>query len=106
MLVLLVCDVIGGFIGLAGDADTWNEAWGFESETTVPLAVAGVQLALAWLAARTTRRGARIAALVLSVFCLLSVVFGLFDGDLIDNVKADGLLSAEVVWAGVLLLAT
>jgi len=107
MLVLLICDVIGGFIALASDADTWNEAWGFETTTTVPLPVGAVQLVLAWLAARNVRpRVGRIAAVVLTAFCLLSVLFGLFDGDLIDNVASDGFLSAGVVWAGVLLLAT
>lgn len=107
MLVLLVCDVIGGFIALAGDADTWNEAWGFETESTVPLPVGAVQLVMAWLAARSRRaRVGRVAAVLLSAFCLISVLFGLFDGDLIGNVKSDGFLSVGVLWAAVLLLAT
>jgi hypothetical protein len=107
MLVLLVCDVIGGFIARSEGAETWNETWGFETEWTVPLPVGTVQLGLALLAARSTHpRSARISAVVLSVFCLLSVLFGLFDGDLIDNVKSDGFLSRGVVWAGVLLVVT
>ena len=52
MLVLLVCDVIGGFLAVASGLDTWDEAWGFNTESTVPLPVGAAQLVLAWLAAR------------------------------------------------------
>jgi hypothetical protein len=51
-------------------------------------------------------RVSRIAAVLLSAFCLLSVLFGLFDGDLIDNVSSDGFFSVAVAWAAVLLVAT
>jgi hypothetical protein len=107
MLVLLVCDVIGGFVALASGADSWNTTWGFETESTVPLPVGVFQLVLAWLAARNRwPRIGRAAAVTLSAFCLLSVVFGLFDGDLIDNVASDGIISLQVGWAAVLLVAT
>jgi hypothetical protein len=108
MLVLLVCDVIGGLIGLAsGAADTWNDAWGFDTESTVPLPIGATQLVLAWLASRNVRPPVgRIAADVLSVFCLLSLIFGAFDGDLISNIASDGWLSLGVVWAYVLLVVT
>ncbi len=107
MLVLLVCDVIGGFIALSEGADSFNEAWGFDTTSTVPLPVALVQLVLAWAAARNLRPPVgRIAAVVLSVFCLISVLAGLFDGDLIGNVSDDGLLSREVGWGVVLLVLT
>ena len=55
MLVLLVCDVIGGFLAVASGADTWDEAWGFDTESTVPPPVGVAQLVLAWLAARNVR---------------------------------------------------
>jgi len=108
MVALFVCDVIGGFIALATDeADTWDEAWGFNTESTVPLPVGVTQLVLAWLAARNVRPPVgRIAAVVLSAFCLISVVFGSFDGDLIGNIGSDGLLSSRVVWGFVLLAVT
>ena len=81
MLVLLVCDVIGGFIGVASGVNTWDEAWGFNTESTVPLPVGAAQLVLAWLAARNVRPPVGlIAAVLLSAFCLISVLFGLFDG--------------------------
>ena len=40
MLVLFVCDVIGGFIGVSEGVNTWGEAGGFNTESTVPLPVA------------------------------------------------------------------
>ena len=107
MLVLVVCDVIGGFLALASGADTWDEAWGFNTDSTVPLPVGAAQLALAWLAARNVRPPVGlIAAVLLSAFCLISLMAGLFDGDLINNVSSDGLISSGVVWGVVLLLVT
>ena len=105
MVVLLVCDVLGGFIALHEGADTWNDTWGFETKTTVPLPIAVFELGLAWLAARNVRPPiGRVAAVVLSVFCLLSVFFGLFDGDLIGNIRADGFFTLKVLWALLALL--
>lgn len=107
MLVLVVRDVIGGFIGVASGAETWGGAWGFNTQSTVPLPVGVAQLILAWLAARNVRPPVGLlAAVVLSAVCLISVLAGLFDGDLIDNVASDGLLAWGVVWGGVLLAVT
>ncbi len=107
MVVLLVCDVIGGFVALASDANSLSEAWGFDTQNTVPLPVGVAQLVLAWLAARNTRPPIGfIAAVTLSVFCLISIMAGLFDGDLIQNIAADGVLSLGVAWAVVLLAVT
>ena len=107
MLTLLVCDVIGGFIAVASGVDTWDHAWGFDTESTVPLPVGVVQLALAWLAGRNVRPPVgRMAAILLSAFCLTSLLFGSFDGDLRGNIASDGWLSPGVVWGFVLLLVT
>ena len=107
MLVLFAFDAVGGFIGVATGAETWGTAWGFETHSTVPLPMATVQLLLAWVAARDQRpRAARISALVLGVICLLSVLFGAFDGDLIGNVASDGFVSWGFAWGVVLLCAT
>ena len=104
-LLLVVGDVIGGFFAIASGVDSWNEAWGFETESTVPLPVGAAQLVLAWLAARNVRPPVGlIAAAVLSAFCLMSVIFGLFDGDLINMIASEGLISAGVVWVFVVLL--
>ena len=107
MLVLVVCDVIGGFLGVASGVNTWDEAWGFNTESTVPLPVGAAQLVLAWLAARNVRPPVGlIAAVLLSAFCLISLMFGLFDGDLINNVASAGLISWGAVWGVVLLSVT
>ena len=107
MLVLVVCDVIGGFLALASGVNTWDEAWGFNTQSTVPLPVGAAQLLLAWLAARNVRPPVGlIAAVLLSAFCLTSVMFGSFDGDLINNAASAGLISRGVVWGVVLLLVT
>jgi hypothetical protein len=107
MLVLLVCDAIGGFIAVATGVNTWDEAWGFDTKSTVPLPVGVAQLVLAWLAARNVRPPVGlISAVLLSTFCLLSVIFGLFDGDLTNNVGSAGWISWGVVWGVVLLVVT
>jgi hypothetical protein len=107
MVVLFICDVIGGFIGVASHAETWGTAWGFDTHSTVPVPMGAAQLALALLAARDVRpRVGFVAASLLSAICLMSVLFGLFDGDLIGNVASDGLLSWRVVWVVPLMCAT
>jgi hypothetical protein len=106
-VVLLICDIIGGFVALASGASSFNEAWGFDTQNTVPLPIGVAQLALAWLAARNTRPPVGyVAAVTLSVFCPISILAGLFDGDLIQNVASDGVFSLGVVWAVVLLAVT
>ena len=107
MLVLVVCDVIGGFLAVASGVDTWDEAWGFNTQSTVPLPLGAAQLVLAWLAARNVRPPVGlIAAVVLSAFCLISLLFGLFDGDLTNEVASAGLGPRGVVWGVVLLSVT
>ncbi len=81
MLVLLGCDVIGGFVGVASGAETWGTAWGFDTHSTVPFPMGVVQLVLAWLAARDVRPPVGlVAAVVLSAVCLISVLAGFSTG--------------------------
>jgi len=47
-----------------------------------------------------------VAAVILSAFCLISLLSGLFDGDLAGNAASAGLLSSGVVWGVVLLSVT
>jgi hypothetical protein len=106
MLVLIVCDVIGGFLAVSSGVNTWGEAWGFNTNFTVPLPVGAAQLVLAWLAARNVRPPVGlVAAVLLSAFCLISVMFGLFDGDLTNEVASAG-GPWGVVWGVVLLSVT
>ena len=106
MLVLFVCDVIGGFLAVVSGVATWGEAWGFDTKFTVPLPVGAVQLVLAWLAAHNVRPPVGlVAAVVLGVFCLISLLFGLFDGDLTNEVASAG-YPGGVAWGVVLLAVT
>jgi hypothetical protein len=104
MVLLFICDVIGGLLAVVSGVATWGVAWGFDTTFTVPLPVAAVQLLLAWLAARNVRPPVGlVAAVLLSVFCLISLLFGLFDGDLTNEVASTG-YPGGVAW-GILLLA-
>jgi hypothetical protein len=106
MLVLITCDVIGGFLAVATGVNTWGEAWGFDTTFTVPLPVGAAQLLLAWVAARNVRPPlGLVAATLLSAICLISLMFGLFDGDL-PNEVAPSAGSWGVVWGIVLLSVT
>src|SRR3982750_2606381 len=106
VLVLIVCDVIGGFLAVSSGVNTWGEAWGFNTKFTVPLPVGAAQLVLAWLAARNVRPPVGlVAAVLLSAFRLISVMFGLFDGDLTNVVASSGGLWG-VAWGVVLLSVT
>lgn len=107
MLVLFVCDVIGGFIGLVTGAETRGTAWGFDTHSTVPVPMGAAQLVLAWLAARDVRpRVGFVAAVLLSAVCLMSVLSGLFDGDLSGSVASEGFASWGFAWGVVLLCLT
>jgi hypothetical protein len=57
MVMLFICDVIGGPIGVASGAETWGTAWGFDTHSTVPVPMGPAQLVLAWLAAVTCGHG-------------------------------------------------
>src|SRR3954468_17725884 len=106
-MVLLVCDVIGGFLAVAAGVNTWSEAGGFDTSFTVPLPVGVVQLVLAWLAARNVRPPVGlVAAVLLSALCLISVLSGLFDGDLTKNAASAGPVPWGIIWGVVLLLVT
>jgi hypothetical protein len=106
MLVLIVCDVIGGFLAVSLGVSTWGEAWGFNTKFAVPLPVGAAQLVLAWLAARNVRPPVGlVSAVLLSAFCLISLMFGLFDGDLTNEVASSG-GPWGIVWGVVLLSVT
>ena len=106
MLVLFVCDVIGGLLAVVSGVATWSEAWGFDTSFTVPLPFAAVQLLLAWLAAREVRpRVGLVAAVALAVICLTSLLFGMFDGDLANDVTSSD-YPGGIFWGVVLLALT
>jgi hypothetical protein len=85
--VLVVLDLAGGLIAIATDLNDVGEAWSFEAGLAVPWPIILLQLVLTAVAVIGRRRFAIAAALVLTGTCAVSVLAGLFDGDLF----ADGL---------------
>jgi hypothetical protein len=97
--VLVVLDLAGGLIAISSDLNDVGEAWSMEAGLAVPWPIVLVQLALAALAILARRRIAIAAALFLTATCAVSVLSGLFDGDLF----ADGLGPGEEAFQVVLV---
>jgi len=84
----------------SGLTESWGKVWGFDIMGFIPLPMVVVELVLAWLAARNVRPPTgRVAAIVLSVICLISVLAGMFDGDMASESMTTG-----PFWAGVVLI--
>ena len=99
---LVAVDLAGGLLAVAADVNTWAEAWGGKALLAAPAPMIAVQLLLTWLAVRRPVRGAALAAGVLALACLVSVVSGFFDGGLAND-SLDGPLVGFQVF---LLLVT
>ncbi len=82
MAVLLGLDLVGGLLAVASGVNTWGEAWGGKALLAAPVPMILGQVLLTWLATRTSRRSAAVAAGLLAAACLVSVVSGFFDGGL------------------------
>jgi hypothetical protein len=101
-LAALICaNVICVFLAVdSGLTESWGKVWGFDIVGFIPLPMVVVELVLAWLAARNVRPPTgRIAAIILSVICLISVLAGMFDGDMANESMTDGSF-----WWGVVLI--
>jgi hypothetical protein len=79
--MLVVLDLIGGLIAIATDKSDLGKAWSFETKYAVPWPFILFQVVLTAVAV-IGRRFALTAALLLTVTCGVSVLSGLFDGDL------------------------
>jgi len=102
-VTLLGVDVIGGILAVASDVNTWGEAWGSKALLAAPLPMMVAQLVLAWLAARNVRPPVGlVAAILLGLACLVSVISGFFDGGLANDALSTGL----IVWQVLLLTVT
>ncbi len=102
-LALIVIDIIGGVIAVASGVNTWGEAWGPKALLAAPLPMMAAQLVLAGLAARNVRPPVGlIAAVLLGLACLVSVISGFFDGGLANDELSGGLFG----WQLFLLAAT
>ena len=102
-VALFGANVVCVFLAVTADFTPWDKVWGFDIVGFVPLPMAVAELVLAWLAARDVRPPiGRVAAILLSVICLVSVLAGLFDGDM----TSEPMTIASVLWGVVLIVLT
>ena len=103
-VALVIVDVMCVFLAVAADMTPWGPGIvGFEIVGFVPLPMVVVDLVLAWLAARNVRPPVgRVAAILLAVICVISVLAGLFDGDM----TSDSVTTGSVLWGVVLIVLT
>jgi hypothetical protein len=110
---LVVTDLVGGVLAVLAGVNTWSEAWGPAALLAAPAPMVVGQVLLTLVAAGTFRRvsprWAAVAAVLLSVACLVSVASGFFDGGLGNRELTAALVAYQVfllaVTAAVGLLA-
>lgn len=88
---LVVVDVVGGLLAIATGVNDASQAWGGEALLAAPVPMIVLQLVLTGLAVGRRRRVAIIAAWLLAIACLLSVMSGFFDGGLASPLLTPGL---------------
>ena len=98
---LIGTNVVAVFLAVdSGLTESWGKVWGFDIVGFIPWPIVVVELGLAWLAARNARPPTgRIAAITLSVICVISVLAGVFDGDM-----ANQSMATWSFWWGVVLI--
>jgi peptidoglycan/LPS O-acetylase OafA/YrhL len=102
-VALIAANVICVFLAVSSDITPRNKVWGFDIVGFVPLPMMVAELILAGLAARDVRPPiGRVAAILLSVICLVSVLAGMFDGDM----RNESMTSGSFWWGVVLIVLT
>ena len=97
---LIAANVVCVFLAVDSGLTERGKVWGFDIVGFIPLPMVVVELVLAWLAARNVRPPiGRVAAIILSVICLISVLAGMFDGDMANESMTTGSF-----WWGVVLI--
>jgi hypothetical protein len=103
--VLIDVHIIGGFLAVASDVNTWGEAWGSQALLAAPWPMIVAQLVLGWLAARNVRPPVGLlAAVLLGLACLVSVVSGFFDGGLANDALPPGLVGWQILLLAVTMV--
>ena len=97
MAVLVVADLVGGVWAASSGVNTWGEAWGGEALLAAPAPMIGFQVLATALAVRGGRWVGGIAATLLALACLVSVVSGFFDGGLGNEVLEPGMGAFQVL---------
>ena len=96
MVALVLTDLVGGLLAVATSVNTWGEAWGPQALLAAPVPMIVAQVVLVVLATRWANRGAAVAAGLLAIACLVSVVSGFFDGGLRNEKLSTGLFAFQV----------
>ena len=100
LAALIAANVVCVFLAVDSGITERGQVWGFDIIGFIPLPMVVAELVLAWLAARNVRPPiGRISAVLLSVICLISVLAGLFDGDMRNESMTSGSF-----WWGVVLI--
>ena len=100
LAALIAANVVCVFLAVDSGITERGQVWGFDIVGFIPLPMVVAELVLAWLAARNVRPPiGRISAVLLSVICLISVLAGLFDGDMRNESMTSGSF-----WWGVVLI--
>ena len=110
---LVATDLVGGVLAVLSGVNSWSEAWGPAALLAAPAPMVLGQVLLTLVAAgafrRVSPRWAAVAAVLLSVACLVSVASGFFDGGLGNRELTAALVAYQVfllaVTAAVGLLA-
>ncbi len=97
LVVVILVDAVGGLLAVASDVNTWGEAWGGAALLAAPLPMIAVQVLLTWLAVRRDAWSAVVAAGLLALACLVSVVSGFFDGGLGNDELSGGLMGYQLL---------
>jgi hypothetical protein len=96
MCALVVTDLVGGVLAVAAEVNTWAEAWWTEALLAAPVPMIMVQVVLTLVAVTSARWFAALAAALLALACLVSVVSGFFDGGLADDALTPALSAYQV----------
>lgn len=100
MAALIAANVVGAFSAVDSGLTDAGKVWGFDIMGFIPWPMVVVELVLAWLAARNVRPPiSRVAAIILSAICVISVLAGMFDGDM-----ASESTTTVSFWWGVVLI--
>jgi hypothetical protein len=100
IVALIAANVVCVFLAVDSGVTERGKVWGFDIVGFIPLPMVVVELVLVWLAARNVRPPiGRVAAIVLVVICLISVLAGMFDGDMRNESMSTGSF-----WWGVVLI--
>ena len=102
-VVLAGVDIVAAVVAVSSGLTGKGQVWGFDILGFVPFPMILADLVLAWLAARDVRPPiGRVAAVLLGVICLISVLAGLFDGDM----RSESMTSGSFWWGVVLIVVT